>query len=116
MGASFWDQRINQLMRWKDEPSRRLQEVINFDRYITIENAALKIIKMGVASQRDYQKTLQNMVAIDSSGCMAPVNISGDSLDEKVTRALESEVQLTSILLDDEADQKELKRHVDSLH
>lgn len=116
-GDGFFDQRWNQLKRWGLEPGRRIQEIINLDRYHTVEKAALLVVTKGVISPRDWQKTLQNMAAIDSQGQMVPVGsaLEGDSLDAKITRSLENQTELRTVLLEDEDDQKALDKHLKSI-
>jgi len=109
------EQRWSQLKRWGTEPGLRVEELLNFDRYHSIEEAALLVIKKGVLSPRDWQKTLQNMVAIDANGRMVPVSIDEDCLGDKVTRSLESQTEIRTMLLADEDDQKELDKHLQSI-
>ncbi len=93
-----------------------VSEQVLKDEHFFIEEAALTVIEQGIISHRDWQKTLQNVLPIDKNGVMQALpEGDNDTLDNKVSRAVENGTKIRNILLADKADNARLQKHLDSL-
>ena len=73
-----------------------------------VEEAALTLIEQGISSNRDWQKTLQNMLSIDAKGNMCAPSGCDDNITDKVTLAIANQNYLQRYLLNEEKDREAL--------